>query len=42
MDARAWNGPSYLPSRVMKKTVEGFSKYGTTDGMMDRRDLDDP
>lgn len=27
MDRRAWNGPSYLPLRVMKEATEEFVKY---------------
>ena len=41
MDRRAWNRPSYLPSRVMKRAIEEFAKYGTTESMTARRDHDD-
>ena len=36
MDHHTWNGPSYLPLRVMKKATEEFVKYGTTEAMMTR------
>ena len=42
MNHRAWNGPSYLPLSVMKKAVEEFVKYGTTEAMTAHRDYDGP
>ena len=32
-DRRAWNGPSYLPLRVVKKAAEELVKYGMTEAM---------
>ena len=39
-DHRAWNGPSYLPSRVMKREAEEFAMYEMTDSMTARLDHD--
>ena len=38
MDRRAWNRPSYLSLRVMKKAIEEFVKYVTTEAMTARHD----
>ena len=38
MDRCACDDPSYLPSSVMKRAVEEFAKYGTTESMTARRD----
>ena len=42
MDRRAWNCPSYLPSRVMKRAIEEFVKYGTTEAMKAHHNHDGP
>ena len=42
-DRCAYDGPSYLPSRVMKREAEEkLHKYGTMESMTVRRDHDDP
>ena len=42
MDHHTWNGPSYLPLRVMKKATEEFVKYGMTEAMTAHRDYNGP
>ena len=41
-DRCAYDGPSYLPLRGMKKAAEEIAKYGTTESMTVRRDHDGP
>ena len=41
-ERHAWNGPSYVPLRVMKRTTEDFVKYGTTEAMTAHRDYEGP
>ena len=41
-DHCAYDGPSHLPSRGMKKAAEEIAKYGTTDSMTVLRDHDSP
>ena len=42
MDRCAYDGPSYLPLRGMKRAAEEIAKYGTTESMTVRRDHDGP
>ena len=42
MDRCAYDGPSYLPLRGMKRAAEEIAKYGTTDSMTVCRDHDGP
>ena len=42
MDRHAWNRPSYLSLRVMKKAEEEFVKYGTTEAMTVRHKVRRP
>ena len=41
-DRCAYDGPSYLPLRGMKRAAEEIAKYGTTESMTVRRDNDGP
>ena len=41
-DRCAYDGPSYLPLRGMKRAAEEIAKYGTTESMTIRRDHDGP
>ena len=41
-DRCAYDGPSYLPLRGMKRAAEEIAKYGTTESMTVRRDHDGP
>ncbi|TMX03755.1 hypothetical protein EJD97_014399 [Solanum chilense] len=38
----AYEHPSYLPLRIMKRAIKEFAKYETTESMTARRDHDDP
>ena len=41
-DRCSYDGPSYLPSREMKRAVEEIAQVWTTESMTVRRDHDDP
>ena len=41
-DRCAYDCPSYLPSRRLKRAAEEIAKYGTTESMTIRRDHDGP
>ena len=41
-DRCAYDGPSYLPLKGMRRAAEEIAKYGTTESMTVRRDHDGP